>query len=92
MSAGEQFSGTQMPQEVFPVSMPRTWLHPVGFGTLGFGLPIGIGAKFGVGEKPVAVLIGDYGIQYTIIKYKLIPFVNVVLIFLMVDNTITVEE
>ncbi|MCA3559459.1 MAG: 5-guanidino-2-oxopentanoate decarboxylase [Aestuariivirga sp.] len=52
--------------EVFPVSLPRTWLHPVGFGTLGFGLPVGIGAKFGVGERPVAVLIGDYGIQYTI--------------------------
>jgi thiamine pyrophosphate-dependent acetolactate synthase large subunit-like protein len=52
--------------EVFPVSVPRTWLHPVGFGTLGFGLPVGIGAKFGVGKTPVAVLIGDYGIQYTI--------------------------
>ena len=52
--------------EVFPVSVPRTWLHPVGFGTLGFGLPVGIGAKFGVGDRPVAVLIGDYGIQYTI--------------------------
>ena len=31
--------------EVFPVSSPRTWLHPVGFGTLGFALPAGIGAK-----------------------------------------------
>ena len=32
----------------------------------GFGLPAGIGAKFGVGKKPVAVMIGDYGIQFTI--------------------------
>ncbi|WP_421693442.1 5-guanidino-2-oxopentanoate decarboxylase [Aestuariivirga sp.] len=52
--------------EIFPVSVPRTWLHPVGFGTLGFALPAGIGAKFGVGERPVAVMIGDYGLQYTI--------------------------
>ena len=52
--------------EIFPVSKPRTWIHPVGFGTLGFALPAGIGAKFGVGEKPVAVFHGDYGIQYTI--------------------------
>jgi 5-guanidino-2-oxopentanoate decarboxylase len=52
--------------EVFPVSRPRTWLHPVGFGTLGFALPAGIGAKFGVGDKPVAVLAGDYGFQFTI--------------------------
>ncbi len=52
--------------EAFPVMEPRTWIHPVGFGTLGFALPAGIGAKFGVGGKPVAVLIGDYGLQYTI--------------------------
>jgi 5-guanidino-2-oxopentanoate decarboxylase len=51
---------------IFPMNTPRTWLHPVGFGTLGFGLPAGIGAKFGVGKKPVAVMIGDYGIQFTI--------------------------
>ncbi len=52
--------------EVFPVNNPRTWLHPVGFGTLGFALPAAIGAKFGVGEKPVVALAGDYGLQYTI--------------------------
>jgi 5-guanidino-2-oxopentanoate decarboxylase len=52
--------------EIFPVSKPRTWLHPVGFGTLGFALPAAIGAKFGVGEKPVAALVGDYGFQYTL--------------------------
>ena len=52
--------------EIFPVSVPRTWLHPVGFGTLGFALPAGIGAKLGVGDTPVAVMIGDYGLQYTI--------------------------
>ena len=52
--------------EIFPMNHPRTWLHPVGFGTLGFALPAAIGAKFGVGEKPVAVLVGDYGLQYTL--------------------------
>ncbi len=51
--------------EIFPVSKPRTWLHPVGFGTLGFALPAAIGAKFAVGQKPVAALAGDYGFQYT---------------------------
>ncbi len=52
--------------EIFPVSHPRTWLHPVGFGTLGFALPAAIGAKFGVGKTPVAALAGDYGFQYTL--------------------------
>ncbi len=52
--------------EIFPVQHPRKWLRPVGFGTLGFALPAGIGAKFGMGNTPVAILIGDYGIQYTL--------------------------
>ena len=51
--------------EELPVSHPRSWLHPVGFGTLGFALPAAIGARLGVGTKPVAVLVGDYGFQYT---------------------------
>jgi 5-guanidino-2-oxopentanoate decarboxylase len=52
--------------QLFRVYEPRTWFHPVGFGTLGFALPAGIGAKFGKPETPVAVLIGDYGLQYTL--------------------------
>jgi 5-guanidino-2-oxopentanoate decarboxylase len=52
--------------EVFPMYHPRSWIHPVGFGTLGYALPAAIGAKFGVPEKPVVALVGDYGFQYTI--------------------------
>ena len=52
--------------EIFPMYNPRTWIHPSGFGTLGFALPAAIGAKFGVGDKPVVALAGDYGLQYTL--------------------------
>jgi 5-guanidino-2-oxopentanoate decarboxylase len=52
--------------DIFPVDHPRSWLHPVGFGTLGFALPAAIGAKLGRESRPVAVLVGDYGLQYTI--------------------------
>ncbi|MGH6873513.1 MAG: thiamine pyrophosphate-binding protein, partial [Aestuariivirgaceae bacterium] len=31
--------------EIFDVEVPRSWIHPVGFGTLGFALPAAIGAK-----------------------------------------------
>ncbi|MDJ0684977.1 MAG: 5-guanidino-2-oxopentanoate decarboxylase [Alphaproteobacteria bacterium] len=51
--------------EIFPVSGPGQWLHPVGFGTLGYALPAAIGAKIGRPETPVAALVGDYGFQYT---------------------------
>jgi 5-guanidino-2-oxopentanoate decarboxylase len=52
--------------QLFPVLAKRCWLHPTGFGTLGFALPAAIGAKFGVGTQPVAALVGDYGLQYTV--------------------------
>jgi 5-guanidino-2-oxopentanoate decarboxylase len=72
--------------EFFPIHRPRTWLHPVGFGTLGFALPAGIGAKFGVGEMPVAVMIGDYGIQYTINELGTAAEHKLPLVILMWNN------
>lgn len=72
--------------EIFPVFEPRTWLHPVGFGTLGFALPAGIGAKFGAPGKPVAVMIGDYGIQYTINELGTAAEHKLPLVILMWNN------
>ncbi|HEY1853296.1 MAG TPA: thiamine pyrophosphate-binding protein, partial [Solirubrobacterales bacterium] len=40
----------------FPVELPRRWLHPVGFGSLGFGLPAAIGGALGDPEAPVVAL------------------------------------
>jgi 5-guanidino-2-oxopentanoate decarboxylase len=71
---------------IFPMNVPRTWLHPVGFGTLGFGLPAGIGAKFGVGKRPVAVMIGDYGIQFTINELGTAAEHKLPLVILMWNN------
>ncbi len=51
--------------EVFPVYVPRTWLHPVGFGTLGFRPARRHRRQVRqAGKQPVAVMIGDYGMQY----------------------------
>ena len=49
----------------FDSPAPRSWLHPTGYGTLGYGLPAGIGAKFGAPERPGLVLVGDGGFLYT---------------------------
>lgn len=51
---------------LFDVNTPRSWLHPTGYGTLGYALPASIGAKFGAPERPGLVLAGDGGILYTI--------------------------
>lgn len=52
--------------EIFPMDVAQSWIHPVGFGTLGFALPAAIGAKAGRPDAPVVALAGDYGFQYTI--------------------------
>jgi len=44
----------------------RSWVTSGGLGTMGFGLPAAIGAKFGAPEKEVILFVGDGGIQMTI--------------------------
>lgn len=50
----------------FPCDQERSWLHPVGFGTLGYALPAAIGAKLGAPDRPVIAIAGDYGTLFTI--------------------------
>lgn len=49
----------------FTVYQPRTYIHPVGFGTLGFALPAAIGAKIAEPQRAICVLAGDGGFQFT---------------------------
>jgi 5-guanidino-2-oxopentanoate decarboxylase len=50
----------------FPVERQRCWLHPVGFGTLGYALPAAIGAKLAQPERAGVALAGDFGFQFTL--------------------------
>jgi acetolactate synthase-1/2/3 large subunit len=50
---------------LYPVERPRTFLFPTGYGTLGFAVPAAIGAKVGLGDAPVAAVVGDGGFQFT---------------------------
>lgn len=50
---------------VFPVDAPRLWLHPTGFGSLGFAVPAAIGAALADRARPVLALVGDSGLLYT---------------------------
>lgn len=49
----------------FPCYRPRTFLYPVGTTTLGYGLPAAVGAAVAQPGTPVAVLLGDGGLQFT---------------------------
>jgi thiamine pyrophosphate-dependent acetolactate synthase large subunit-like protein len=50
----------------FPLSNPRCWFHPVGFGTLGYAVPAAIGAKLGRPESAVVAVAGDAGFMFTV--------------------------
>jgi thiamine pyrophosphate-dependent acetolactate synthase large subunit-like protein len=50
----------------YPSARPATWLHPAGFGTLGYALPAAIGASLAQPGRRVVALAGDYGIGFTL--------------------------
>jgi histidinol-phosphate aminotransferase len=45
---------------------PRTFAHPVGFGELGYALPVAIGAAEANPSSPVVAVTGDGGFQFTL--------------------------
>ncbi len=49
----------------YPARAPRTFMHPVGYGTLGFALPAAVGISVAEPDTPVCVLAGDGGFQFT---------------------------
>jgi acetolactate synthase I/II/III large subunit len=52
--------------QLFPFERPRSLLTSGGLGTMGYGLPAGIGAKFAAPERKVVVVSGDGSIQMNI--------------------------
>ncbi|MEE1771650.1 5-guanidino-2-oxopentanoate decarboxylase [Streptomyces sp. JV185] len=49
-----------------PVAPEGRYLHPTGFGTLGYALPAAIGAKAADPDRPVVALSGDGGLQFSV--------------------------
>jgi len=52
--------------QMMPFTRPRSWLTSGGLGTMGYGLPAGIGAHFAAPDRPVVVISGDGSIQMNI--------------------------
>jgi len=52
--------------QYYPHQRPATMITSGGLGTMGFGLPAAIGAKFGRPEEEVWAIIGDGGFQMTL--------------------------
>ncbi|MGH3360567.1 MAG: thiamine pyrophosphate-binding protein, partial [Nocardioidaceae bacterium] len=69
-----------------PLHRPRSFLFPTGAGTLGYGLPAGIGAKLGLPDAPVVVLQGDGGAMFTIAELATAAELGIALPIVIVDN------
>jgi acetolactate synthase I/II/III large subunit len=65
---------------------PNSLVTSGGMGTMGFGLPAGIGAKIGCPHKQVITFLGDGGFQMTIQELGTILHYNVPLKIIILNN------
>jgi acetolactate synthase-1/2/3 large subunit len=73
--------------QCYEAPLPRSYFNSsTGYGTLGYGLPAGIGAKLAAPNRPVVVLIGDGGLQFTIAELASAVEAEIPLIVLLWNN------
>ena len=71
----------------FQAGQPASYFNSAtGYGTLGYGLPAGIGAKIGAPERPVVVLAGDGGLQFSIAELASAMEAKAPVILMLHDN------
>ena len=54
--------------QYYPHQRPATLLTSGGLGTMGFGFPAAIGAKFGKPDEEIWAIVGDGGFQMTLMR------------------------
>jgi thiamine pyrophosphate-dependent acetolactate synthase large subunit-like protein len=72
--------------EMVPAYHPRSFLFPTGYGTLGYAVPAGIGAKVGRPDARVVALSGDGGLMFTVGELAAGAQARVALPVVVVDN------
>jgi 5-guanidino-2-oxopentanoate decarboxylase len=72
--------------DYLPMNRPNQWLHPTGYGTLGYALPAAIGAALADESKPVLAIVGDAGLQYTMQELTLASELGLKIVVLLWNN------
>ena len=70
----------------FKYNQTRSVVTSGGLGTMGFGLPAAIGAKFGAPDRTVCLFVGDGGLQMTIQELGTIMQSNVDIKIILLNN------
>jgi acetolactate synthase-1/2/3 large subunit len=70
----------------FKFKQTRSVVTSGGLGTMGYGLPAAIGAKFGAPDRTVCLFVGDGGLQMTIQELGTILQSNVAVKIILLNN------
>ena len=70
----------------FKYSCTRSVVSSGGLGTMGYGLPAAIGAKFGAPDRTVCLFVGDGGLQMTVQEFGTIMQSNVDIKIILLNN------
>jgi len=70
----------------FKFTQSRSMVTSGGLGTMGFGLPAGIGAKYGAPDRTVCIFVGDGGLQMTIQEFGTIMEHNIDVKIILLNN------
>lgn len=72
--------------QYYPFQYPRQLITSGGLGTMGFGLPAAIGAKYATPEKEVVLFVGDGGIQMTSEELEVMAAENLDIKVILLNN------
>lgn len=72
--------------QYYKFKYPRSFISSGGLGTMGYGLPAGVGAALGKPEKTVVSIIGDGGFQMTPMELATASKYNVPLKIVVLNN------
>ena len=75
-----------MSTRYFKYTKSRSMVTSGGLGTMGFGLPAGIGAKYGAPDREVCIFVGDGGLQMTMHEYGTIMEYGVNVKIILLNN------
>ncbi|WP_430609599.1 biosynthetic-type acetolactate synthase large subunit [Enterococcus sp. DIV0876] len=72
--------------QFYPFQFPKQLITSGGLGTMGYGIPAGIGAQFAHPDKTVVVFVGDGGFQMTNQEFAILNEYGLNVKFILMNN------